>query len=112
MQIQTDNEQGAARFQLGDSLCIFDVAALHEQLLREFPEVTEWQWDLSGIEECDSAGLQWLLMIKDWARREQRTCEFESPSDALMEMIDLYRVHGAMGLTTVMPADEPASGRR
>ena len=112
MQIEQDQQQQTARFTLEASLCIFDVDGLHRQLLENIPESTTWEWDLSAVEECDSAGLQWLLMVRDWSGKNGIECRFEHVSDAINELADLYRVSGAMGLTTVLPAKEVTSGRR
>ncbi|MFE8070311.1 STAS domain-containing protein [Marinobacteraceae bacterium S3BR75-40.1] len=93
-----------ARFVLEDSLCVHDIETLHAWFTANRVPAEVWEWDLSQVTHCDSAGLQWLLMVRQWAQDQGIGCRFEPLSASVMERIDDYRVQGMLGLATLLPA--------
>lgn len=90
---------------ISEDLCIYEIAQLHDQLLPQLAGGQKIQLDLGAVAECDSAGLQWLLALRAWARSSGVALSFEPLSDAVRELVDLCQVQSLLGLQTVIPAD-------
>jgi anti-anti-sigma factor len=48
--------------------------------------------DLSQVTELDTAGVQILLALREWARGHQRELTFNDPSAAVQEVLQLLRI--------------------
>lgn len=95
MEFEISND--IARVRLGESLCIQDVRALHEQILARKPASATWQFDLSAVQEFDSAGLQWLLMVRHWTRQQDIELQFVAIAEPMLSLLELYRVQEVFG---------------
>lgn len=105
----TDDVQLKVR--LGEDLSIYQVAMLQQQF-KETAESEAWKGatgiclDLEQVRECDTAGLQWLLALRGWARQRQLSFSIEALSDAVRDQVDLCRVHSLLGLQALIPAQQ------
>lgn len=89
-----------------EDLCIYEMAQLHGQLTASLERAETIRLDLGAIGECDSAGLQWLLTLRAWARASNRTLVIDPVSDALRELVELFQVQSQLGLHTLITAGE------
>jgi anti-sigma B factor antagonist len=72
-----------------DDLTIHRAQTLHTQL-REWLEQGVDAIDLSGVGECDSAGVQLLLAARASATAAGRTLRVEAPSAGVLEALNRY----------------------
>lgn len=79
-------------------MTVFEVAELRDRLstaLNTAPE--RLSLDLSGVEEIDTAGTQLLLALKRQAAKEGKALEYCLHSAAVLGVIDLLNLAGALG---------------
>ena len=84
----------AGTFDFGkvSALTIFDVAEYEEKLVSQLHLAQHFCIDLSGVEELDSAGLQWLMHLIWLVKHNQKTCELKQPSALVQETSALLGV--------------------
>lgn len=61
--------------------------------------------DLSAVSDIDTAGLQWLLMAK---RLDDKQVRFIKHSPAVLQMLDLTNLAGALGDPLLLASDQSA----
>ncbi len=91
---------------LAGELSIYGVAALHDELLAGLGAPRRIRLDLDQVEECDTAGLQWLLALRRWALARDVDLQIEAVSEAVREMVDLCQAHRLLGLQALIPAED------
>lgn len=90
---------------LSGGLTIYEVAELHHQVTPMLAGARKLQLDLSAIDECDSAGLQWLMALCHWAARDGNELTLDVMSEPVQDLIELFQAHAALGLATLIPAE-------
>lgn len=90
---------------LSGGLTIYEVTALHHQIAPILADVRKLQLDLSAIDECDSAGLQWLMALCHWAAIDGIELALDAMSEPVQELIELFQAHAPLGLATLIPAE-------
>lgn len=99
---------GLARLAPEGELGIYTVAALREAWLQALATHEALEIDLGRIDEIDTAGLQLMLMAK---RSAGRSVRFVNHSAAVLRLLDLARLGGALGdplLEDATPATQEA----
>ncbi len=84
-------------------LTIYSVAELKAGFADLAPTFSEIEVDLSGVTEMDTTGLQLMLMTK---RIEGRYVRFVNHSAAVLQLLEMSNLAGAVGDPLVLPADE------
>lgn len=108
MQFQWTDDR-TLKVAIDEDLSIYQVALLQQQI-RQAAESEDWaraaglSLDLGQVDECDTAGLQWLLALRGWARQQQLDFSVDSLSDAVRDQVDLCRVHSVLGIPALIPA--------
>lgn len=102
-------------FSSGESCClaidgeltIYSVAELKAEFANLAPLFSEIEVDLSGVTEMDTTGLQLMLMAK---RIEGRHVRFVNHSAAVLQLLEMSNLAGAVGDPLILPADEASAG--
>ena len=79
----TIKEPNGAIFVSG-ALDIYDVESLREVLLRELTKRAELVLDLTGVTECDTAGVQLICAARKSAEKSGKRLKLERPSSAFV----------------------------
>jgi len=91
------NRIAPGRFRLDGDITIYDATILKTELLTALNDGQILEFDLSGVEELDTAGLQLLLMLKAEAQAEGRQVRFVQHSSAVREVLDLCDLAALFG---------------
>jgi anti-anti-sigma factor len=89
MPIRTETQDGLTRLHIEGDMTIYTAAELKAGLMPCMTQPGEWEIDLSGVSEIDSAGLQLLLLAKREAARRASPLRLTRHSRAVLEMLDL-----------------------
>lgn len=104
--MELNEQDDGLAVRITEDLCIYEMAQLHGQLATRLEQAETIRFDLGAVDECDSAGLQWLLTLRSWARASNRTLIIDPVSDALRELVELFQVQSQLGLHTLITAGE------
>ena len=85
------SEHGAA---LSGDLTIYTASDLKQQFSELLEARSEWEVDLSGVAEIDTAGLQLMLLLK---RKPGANISFVHHSSAVLRVVDLANLAGTLG---------------
>lgn len=88
--------------QVSGELTIFHAAEARFRLREELEGAKGLEVDLSQVTELDTAGAQVLLWLKREARAQGRSVPFVHHSAAVVEVLDLLNLAGALGDTLVL----------
>lgn len=78
-------------------LNIYHAARLKEELLEALASRAELEVDLGEVEDCDSSGVQLLLLLKREARRQDKRLALVNHSRCVAEVIDLLNLVSELG---------------
>lgn len=80
-------------------LTIYTVREWRDTLARTLHKHTLLEVDLAGVQDCDSAGIQLLVLLKFEADAEEREVVFRNISAPVLDLIMMFRLHGMLGLS-------------
>lgn len=84
--------------QLAGELTVFTAAAIREQLRGALAAAPgELEVDLSGITDCDTAGVQLLIASKRQAARSGKGLTFSGHSVAVIDSLDAFDLVAHLG---------------
>lgn len=86
------------RVDIEGELSIFSAAVLRQRLLDAIGSSKEVEVDLSRVGEIDSAGIQLLVAAKREAATQNKPLKLTSPSQAVLDVIELYDLFGHLGI--------------
>jgi len=93
-QLTVDLDSQPARLHMTGALTIYEVrdahAALLAVLLQQPPR--DWQLDLAGLEEVDSAGVQLLIAVQRHQQRANVGLSLCDPAESVLELFQLLRL--------------------
>lgn len=89
----------AANCAFTGELTIYRAAELKQQVLDAMATGADTVFDLSGVEEIDTAGIQLLLLAQREAAARGGTLRLEAPSAAVREALDLLAVTALLNTT-------------
>jgi len=104
--IEQQNIDGACRIAVSGEMTIYSAAELKDKLLTAAAG-GPIELDLGAVSECDSAGVQLLALLKRTAA--DGGMRIVEASDAVRELLDLYRLAGEMN---AVAASAPGTGAR
>lgn len=87
-------EGARASATLTGELTIYTVGEIKVALSAELAVVDEIEIDLTGVNEMDTAGLQFMLIAK---RYPGKTLRFTNHSQAVLRLVDLANLGSALG---------------
>lgn len=90
------NEQAAVYRLEPESLTIYDVARLEAEF-RSLGEGQSCQLDLANVSEADTAGLQWLLSVRQRSLTAGRNCEIPVTPAAVSTALQTLGLEHLMG---------------
>jgi anti-anti-sigma factor len=97
--------EDGCRVTLAGELTINTVNEIKARLMLAMAGHDKTDIDLGRVEELDSAGLQLMLMAK---RGAGKTVRFVNHSDAVLRLLDLANLGGALGDPLLIAARERA----
>lgn len=97
-----------ARVAIEGAMTIYESASGKALLLEALEAHPEIVFDISGVTEMDSAGLQLLVMIKREAHARGKSVRLEAHSPAVLEVLDCYRLAAYFGDAVVIPSSAHA----
>lgn len=102
MGLQIIDRQGETwRAELEGELNIYTVAALKSEIAA-WP-ATQIEIDLSRVSDIDTAGLQWMLMVK---RCDERQVNFSKHSPEVLRLIETAQLASRLGDPMVLRAGD------
>jgi anti-anti-sigma factor len=94
------------RYCVDGELNIYTAGEQKPKLIAQLEQATEFELDLSGVTEFDSAGLQLLLAIQAEARRQDRGFHLINPGTSVCDVLDLLDLRAQFGVAQPAPAQE------
>ena len=94
MGIEIKREGRQAAMALSGELTIYTVAEIKAALAGVFENASEVEIDLAGVNEADTAGLQFMLIAK---RYPGKTVRFVNHPPAVLRLVDLANLGSALG---------------
>jgi len=92
----------AKRIAIEGDLTIYTVREWRDCLARVLDSHTLLEVDLAGVEECDTAGVQLLAMLKLEADAQDREVVFRNLGPSVLDLVMMFRLHGLLGLSGVV----------
>jgi anti-anti-sigma factor len=89
MRMNISKAGGKVRAHLGEALDISSVLEAKEQLSKALRKGSQIDFDLSGLAEIDTAGVQLLLSTRRQARADKVDCRFLRPSPEVLRAFTL-----------------------
>ncbi|MCY1374382.1 anti-anti-sigma factor [compost metagenome] len=99
------NEVEPTQLALQGELNIYHAARLKDELLEALAAQPELEVDLGEVEDCDSSGVQLLLLLKREARRRGKRLALINHSACVTEVIDLLNLASELGDPVVLLMD-------
>jgi len=96
MKMMVNNKPDHVGVRLAETLgiaCIHDAKEKFGQLLAMGRDLVV---DLSGLEEIDTAGIQFLMLVKREADRNGFECRFAHPRSNLAETMEYFHLPGLL----------------
>ncbi|WP_271408706.1 STAS domain-containing protein [Pseudomonas sp. Q1-7] len=88
-------------------LNIYQAAHLKDELLAVLSNQSALDLDLADVEDCDSSGVQLLLLLKREARRQDKHLSLVNHSSCVTEVIELLNLVSELGDPLVLPLSNP-----
>ena len=85
---------------LGNKCTIIRVEELHAQMETLLQSGNDIEIDAKDVEQCDTAGLQLLLIFHNELKKEGRSLKWLSPSEATLKAAKHIGLDGPLGLTS------------
>jgi len=95
-----DSIQQAHRIEvhLGDVLEVSGVLDLYDKLKQALEGDSSLSVDASGVDRVDTASLQMLVSLAEYAKRNKRDISVQSASEAFVKTAKMLGVSAALGL--------------
>lgn len=100
----SEQRQGNAALRIEGEMNIYRAAELKPVVLAAIAPGATTDFDLSGITELDTAGLQLLMLAKKAARAVQGDIRLASRSEAVTDVFDLLNVGSYFDDPLVIPS--------
>lgn len=82
----------AKKITLEEEVTIYNADEVKQKLFDQLLINKSVVIEMSGVAELDTAGLQAILFGKRYAEKHNLNVSIESPSDAVVEVFDLYGI--------------------
>jgi anti-anti-sigma factor len=83
---------GLCRLQIEGDMTIYQAAEMMEKFLPCWRDYREFELNLSGVGEMDSAGIQLLLVFDRKSEGSGRKACLLDPPEAVSEVLNIYRL--------------------
>jgi anti-sigma B factor antagonist len=97
---------------VSEDMTIYNAALQKALFLEALSSCEELDLDLSQVAGMDTAGFQVLLLTKREAIKSGKAVRLTAHSNAVTELLDLYRMASYFGDPLVITANEHAAGSR
>jgi len=96
------------RLRIEGDMTIYQVAELKDTFLTALERSPAVEVDLSAVSEMDGAGLQLLMMAREYSKAAMHEFRLVAPSRAVGEVLELLRLENYFGV--VPPAQPDPAG--
>lgn len=90
---------GTVRLTVDGSMTIYEAAQHMAALLVAMADAAALEFDLAGVDEADTAGLQLLLLARREADRTGQALRIASLSPVLAEVVERYGLQAAFAVS-------------
>ena len=90
--IAQDEANDLFRITIGNEMTIYSVDEIKEEISKGVNECKRIEINLSTVEDCDSAGVQLLLMIKKELSEKSKELKIVSMSGVVKKRLESYDV--------------------
>ncbi len=91
------DDDGHIRIAIEGDMTIYHAMTLKESLIAPLEHCQEMEVNLSGVGECDTVGLQVLVVLKREADKLGKPLRFIGHSRNMLELMDLCNLGGFFG---------------
>jgi anti-sigma B factor antagonist len=102
MSVDIVNEAGHCCIAVSGEMTIYTAAGLKDELIAALAECSEIEMSLGEVSEIDAAGLQLLALAKREAAERNKSLQFVSHSQAVLDMLGLCNMEGVFGDPVVL----------
>ncbi|MCE4538934.1 STAS domain-containing protein [Pelomonas sp. P7] len=106
MDIDIDDRGGLRRLRLSGELTIYAAAQVQSAMMAAWAGAAEFEIELAGVTEIDTAGLQLLMAAKRDANAAGVPLRLTGHSAPVVELLDLFDLAGWFGDPMLLPARE------
>lgn len=94
MKMMVGRSESGLHVRLGESLGIADVREAKEKIGPVLEMGGDLVFELAGLEEIDTAGVQLLFAVKRECDRKGAGCQFVHPDPRILSTLELFRLPG------------------
>lgn len=92
MTVNTEKVDGTCRIRIEGDMTIFNAADLKKDLLDNLHECSDFEMDMSQVNEIDTTGLQLLILAKRETAALNKSFRIMSYSPATMYVLELFNM--------------------
>ncbi len=100
-----EKKEGPTLVAIKDEMTIYNVLDQKNTIYTHLQSAHELQIDLSNVSEIDSAGMQFLIFLKNEAIRMQKELCFVNHSQAVVDVVDTFNLSSFFNDPVVISAD-------
>ena len=92
----SDKRSGKCKLAVSGEFNIYFAQSLKEEIVELIDGYSTIEMDLSAVEEFDSTGVQLLLAMQAYLKKEERSLAVVNPSDAVASLLATYQLEEAI----------------
>lgn len=105
-------DQDVCRVRIDGDMTIYTALDLKQELVPCLEKAAQLDFDLSQVNEMDTAGLQLLILLKRETAKRGTRLALTGHSNAATEVIDTFAMAGFFGDPIVLQTKGSGSGKR
>jgi len=90
--------EGLCGFIFDEDLTIYEVETLKKNVSNELDKYSQFEIDLAGVEEVDSAGIQLLLAFKAELMRQKKEFNLSAMSHSVTKLVNDFGLSGELNI--------------
>lgn len=109
MALESTTENGVTRLAIQDELSIYTATQMKKELVDALSHADECELSLEHVSEIDTAGVQLLLFLRNYAKQAEKHLSYVHHSDAVIAAFERLNLIAHFGDPIIMPAGENKS---
>jgi anti-sigma B factor antagonist len=97
----TNKNSGLCRLQIEGEMTIYRAQEMMEKFTPYWRDYREFELNLSGVSDIDTAGVQLLLMFERMSEGRDKKVRLLSLSDSVSEVLSIYRLSHRFDIQTL-----------
>ena len=106
MSLKVKKTKDVCHVTIDDEMTIYSASTLKKDLLNEVAANQNVEISLENVTEIDSAGLQIMIMLREFANQEHKDLHFIHHSPEVVDVMELVNLTTYFGDPIVMQAEE------